>query len=499
MRLARYTVKAEYIPGKYLVVADTLSRLQPKEISEGLVANLDEEVASFVDCAVANHQGTQSTLQRIKIDQKKEKSIAEAIIKTKNGWLDEDRIHTFYAARGDLSISNEEILLYRNRLVIPTSMRREMLKKTHGTAHLSLTKCRQRIKESLWWPGISADLSNWIERCNFCQIHKRKQRAEPLNPSTLPDRPWQKLAMDLFEFDSQKYLITVDCFSRWIEVDPLKSTSSKAVIDKLDQHFSRFGIPEVIRSDGGPQFASHEFESFCRSNDIYHSLSAPYHPQGNGAAERAVQTAKRLVKTENLTEALKDYRSTALEVTGYAPCQLLMGRMIKTLLPLADDALTPQWPNFEEVKKTDAAAKEKYAVNFNRRHGARKLPDIQPNAKVRVRKGNEKKWSDPLSIEKKISSTRYAVRNRRHLQLCPAASRKFHEAREQSDLVRAPPEVPHQSMLQVPRLRPAPVPAPRPAPAVRPALIPPPGTSTVTRSGRLVKPVQRYGSFICNV
>ena len=285
--------------------------------------------------------------------------------------------------------------------------------------------------------------------------------------------------MDLFEFENQTYLITVDCFSRWIEIDLLTKTTTRAVINKLGEHFSRFGVPEVIRSDGGPQFVSHEFENFCRSFEIHHSRSAPYHPQGNGAAERAVQTAKRLVKTKNLTEALKDYRSTALEVTGYAPCQLLMGRMIRTSLPLADDAMAPDWPNIEEVKRRDAASKEKYAANFNRRHGARKLPEISPDSTVRERKANEKKWSDPMLIENKISNSKYAVRNRRHLQLCPAATRKFIETRREQST--AAPEEPHQS-------------PPRPAPVTQATT-----SGYTTKAGRLVKPVQRFNSFISHV
>ena len=193
-----------------------------------------------------------------------------------------------------------------------------------------------------------------------------------------------------------------------------------------------------------------------------------------------MQTAKRLVKTKNLTEALKDYRSTALEVTGYAPCQLLMGRMIRTSIPLADDLMAPSWPNMEEVRKRDGAAKEKYADNFNRRHGARKLPEIPPDAMVRERKPNEKNWSDPLSVENKISKTKYTVRNRRHLQLCPAAARRFTESRGEQSTVPAKEaqEEPHHS-------------PPRPAPAASATT-----SANQTNSGRLVKPVQRYGSFI---
>jgi len=99
---------------------------------------------------------------------------------------------------------------------------------------------------------------------------------------------------DLFEFESKTYLLTVDNYSNFIEVDRLEDLGSKAAIEVLKVQFSRHVIPEVIRSDGGPQFASKEFARFCKEYGVTHKTSSPHLPSANGEVERAVQTVKRL-------------------------------------------------------------------------------------------------------------------------------------------------------------------------------------------------------------
>ncbi len=68
----------------------------------------------------------------------------------------------------------------------------------------------------------------------------------------------------------------------------------------LKHWFSKFGFPQIIRSDGGPQFRT-EFSEFCKTYGIMHELSSPYNPQSNGLAESAVKSMKHLVKKCNET------------------------------------------------------------------------------------------------------------------------------------------------------------------------------------------------------
>ena len=76
----------------------------------------------------------------------------------------------------------------------------------------------------------------------------------------LPDRPWEKVGVDLKQLQGRDYLVTVDCFSKFWEVDLLQSTKSDSVIRKLKAHLARYGAPSILISGNGPQFVSDEFQ-----------------------------------------------------------------------------------------------------------------------------------------------------------------------------------------------------------------------------------------------
>ena len=58
----------------------------------------------------------------------------------------------------------------------------------------------------------------------------------------------------------------------------MTQTTSNKTISALRELFARFGIPEQLASENGPQFVSDEFESFLSQNGVKHIRSSPYHP-----------------------------------------------------------------------------------------------------------------------------------------------------------------------------------------------------------------------------
>jgi len=80
----------------------------------------------------------------------------------------------------------------------------------------------------------------------------------------------------------------IDAHSKRTEAFPATSPSSSVTIELLCTVFAQFGIPETVVSDNGSCFKSKEFQQFLKSNGIKQITSAPYHPQTNSLAERAV-------------------------------------------------------------------------------------------------------------------------------------------------------------------------------------------------------------------
>ena len=79
----------------------------------------------------------------------------------------------------------------------------------------------------------------------------------------------------------------------------MSSTTAGRATNVLREMFARFGIPQQLVSDSGPQFVSKEFKQFMLINEIKHIKSSPYHPTSNGVAERMVQTLKLALKADH--------------------------------------------------------------------------------------------------------------------------------------------------------------------------------------------------------
>ena len=149
-----------------------------------------------------------------------------------------------------------------------------------------------RARDFLYWSA--SDVDKYVDRCSVCNSNKSHQQKEPLVLHQIPQRPWSIVASDLFTWNGSNYLVLVDSYSGWFEVDGLTNTTAQAVITKLKNHFTRFGIPDELQSDNGPQFSATEFRTFSKQYGFTHVTSSRTYPQSNGLVENAVKQVKQL-------------------------------------------------------------------------------------------------------------------------------------------------------------------------------------------------------------
>ena len=139
----------------------------------------------------------------------------------------------------------------------------------------------------------------------------------------------------------------VDYWSNYFAISEQHKKTLLSVIAQFKVHFARHGIPSVVMTDNGPEFASRKFEEFAKTWKFEHITSSPRFPLSNGKAENAVKTCKALLMKARTDRqdpllALLAWRNTQSEGFNTSPVQRLMGRLTRTLLPTTHSLLEPK-------------------------------------------------------------------------------------------------------------------------------------------------------------
>ncbi|KAL1255543.1 hypothetical protein QQF64_013604 [Cirrhinus molitorella] len=371
MRLMKFTYTISHVPGKHIATTDVLSRAPGEEKRDKDQQQNEEELNLYVNSVVTSLPATEKRLHEIQQHQEADPVLQLVKKYTLEGWPTKSRVEAmvlpYFQFAGELTVENG-LLLKGCRLVIPKSLQSDILEKLHS-AHQGIAKCRERAKQSVWWPGLSAQLQQKVEKCDICASH-RKIFKETLIPTEFPDRPWSKVGADLFQWKDDQYLLVIDYFSRFMEIAKLSSTTAACVVTHLKSIFARHGIPTEVMSDNGPQFSAEYFKKFAKEWGFSHTTSSPRYPQANGEAERAVRTVKEfLSKAADPYLALMEYRATPL-ANGHSPAELLMGRKLRTTVPGIPSVLNPGWVDLNRLKEEEMVRREKQGKQFNKRHRA---------------------------------------------------------------------------------------------------------------------------------
>ncbi|UYV60919.1 K02A2.6-like [Cordylochernes scorpioides] len=256
-------------------------------------------------------------------------------------------------------------------------------------------------------------LSDMVENCKTCIATQRDKQKQPLMLKEIPELPWEIVASDNFHFEGNEYIVIIDSYSGFINFEPINTINSKDTIGFLKRNFSIHGIPKVLETDNGRNYASREFNEFSNKWKFNHKTSSPHYPKSNGLAERAVQIAKNILRKckqsgDDIQIALLNYRNTPREDMG-SPAQKLLSRRTKTILPISKELLRPCIQKDVTLKLRRSRNKQKFYYD----KGSRDEPTFKIGQEVYLRE-NRRNWK-PATIVREDGPRSYTVQNNKGL------------------------------------------------------------------------------------
>ncbi|KRZ49542.1 Retrovirus-related Pol polyprotein from transposon [Trichinella nativa] len=216
--------------------------------------------------------------------------------------------------------------------------------------HLGERRTLARVRSRFYWPGMSGDVHTWCRTCTQCARRKgpTKNNRAPMQ-AMAAGYPLQRVGMDILgplektPSGNRYVLVLTDYFTKWTAAFPLANMEASTVAKVLvEKYVAYFGAPDCLHSDQGRSFEASVVLEMCRLFGIKKTRSSPYHPQGNGQAERFNRTLLDMLSImvdgnpaqwdAMLPFALLAYNSSVYESTGVTPAIAMLGRELQ--LPL---------------------------------------------------------------------------------------------------------------------------------------------------------------------
>ena len=241
------------------------------------------------------------------------------------------------------------------RYLVPYHLRESLLRAHHNgnlAAHVGRDRVYQRLQKNYYWPGLYADVENWVNACSECASYKPPKpiwhgKLQPIRAGY----PFHIVAMDLVSLQATprgyRYVLTIiDLFTSWVEAVPLKGITAEEVADAFFKEvITRHCCPAQVLTDRGTQFTSELFQVLCARLGIKTLKISALHAQTNGKCERFHQFLKKALsllvqRDQNEWDLYLDcvlfaYRTTVHYKVNEVPFFLLYGRDVVLPVDLA--------------------------------------------------------------------------------------------------------------------------------------------------------------------
>ena len=206
------------------------------------------------------------------------------------------------------------------------------------------------------WPLMREHIKRFIKRCPICQkLSTTKVQVQTELFTNATYEPMERLSVDTIgplekdELGNCYIIVTIDCFTRWVELHSAPDATAKSAARALLAHIGRFGQPHQLISDNGPQFVNETIQALCDLIGTEHILTVPYSHEGNAIVERVNKEIMRHLRalvfdkktykfwSDNLPIVQRIINTSVHESLGISPAQLLLGNAVtldsETFLP----------------------------------------------------------------------------------------------------------------------------------------------------------------------
>ncbi|GKV27231.1 hypothetical protein SLEP1_g36424 [Rubroshorea leprosula] len=206
------------------------------------------------------------------------------------------------------------------------------------------TLAHKVLRQGYYWPHMQEDAKKHVQKCPKCLFfaHLTHQPAEELTTLVVP-WPFAQWGIDLLgpfvkgTGGVTHLVVAINYFTKWVEARPLSSLTSRKIEDFVfSSVICRYGIPNQVVADNGPQFNCTSFKDFCSSYGIKLVFTSIYHPEANGMVESVNKAILEGIKprldqvkakwADELNNILWAYRTTSRIATGesdLAPLELV--------------------------------------------------------------------------------------------------------------------------------------------------------------------------------
>ena len=346
-------------------------------------------------------------------------------------------LRPYHRYANHLSIVDGVIML-NQRIIVPTSLRKQLLDTLHA-AHQGVNAMCERAADSIFWPGITIDITRTRNECEYCHRIAKSNALEGPNEISPSEYPFHKISCDYFQYENSNYLVIVDRYSNWPIVFK-ENGKAESLVKRLREVFITFGIPEELTSDGGPQFTAEITREFLKSWQVHHRLTSVANPHANTRAEVAVKTVKRMLMANTspsgslnidaFQRAMLIYRNSIDPETKASPALIVFGRPIRDPIPTPLGKYCPHMTWKETMVNREIALAKRHSREHEKwSEHTRELKPLQVGDHVYVQNlvgNNPLRWERTgIVIEirpfkqygvKLDGSGRITLRNRRHLR-----------------------------------------------------------------------------------